>query len=197
LAVDLPEALFTRLASAAAAQPLVLVGVDGHGGAGKSAWSSALAEALQPQTPVAVVHIDDFLLPAAERPRGEPGPIGGDFDWRRLRDEVLVPLRDGRKASFARYDWNLDALAESHEVAPRGVVIVEGIYSTRRELAGLYDLRVWVDCPREVRLARGLERDGEDARQLWERDWMPAEDRYVHEHQPNQQADLIVDGNAA
>jgi uridine kinase len=197
LAVDIPAALVSRISQLTAAQPLVLVAVDGQGGAGKSRWAALLAKALQPQAHAAIIAMDDFFLPAAERPSARPGPIGGDFDWTRLRDEVLLPLRSGRAARFRRYDWQLDALAEVHQVPPRGVVIVEGIYVTRRELAALYDLRVWVACPREVRLSRGLERDGEEARELWERDWMQAEDRYVSEHRPEELADVVVDGNAA
>jgi uridine kinase len=192
--VSLPAALVSRIAQLADDQRLVLVGVDGQGGAGKSLWASALAEALRPHV-VATVRMDDFFLPSAQRPQEEPRPIGGEFDWPRLRDEVLIPLRSGISARFERYDWTLDALAETHEVAPEGVVIVEGVYVIRRELAELYDLRVWVDCPRDVRLSRGLERDGQEARSLWEQDWMPAEDRYVREHRPEQRADVVVDGN--
>jgi hypothetical protein len=44
-----------------------------------------------------------------------------------------------------------------------------------------------------VRLARGLERDGVAARQLW-LGWMAAEDRYRRLHRPSQRADLIVAG---
>jgi uridine kinase len=195
LAVDLPVALTERISALAEAQPVVLVGVDGRGGAGKSCWAAVLAQALRPLA-VSVVHMDDFFLPRAQRPQEEPKPIGGDFDWRRLRDEVLLPLRSGRPARYARYDWPRDALTETLVVAPEDIVIVEGVYATRRELTGLYDLRVWVDCSRAVRLARGLERDGEEARSLWEREWMPAEDRYVRKHRPEQRTDAVVDGNA-
>ena len=80
------------------------------------------------------------------------------------------------------------------EVSPHGVVIVEGVYSSRRELASLYDLRIWVECPRELRLSRGLARDGETARKLWEEDWMPSEDRYLEEHRPLERADAVVSG---
>jgi uridine kinase len=195
--VDLPEGLISEL-QAAASRSVVLVGVDGQGGAGKTAWSAGLAEAMRPWGQAsAIVHFDDFFLPSAERPRGTANarPIGGDFDWRRLRDEVLLPLRDGHAARYSRHDWTLDALAETHEVVPHGVVIVEGVYCTRRELADLYDVRAWVECPRDVRLARGIERDGEIARDLWEVDWMPAEEGYVREHQPMAAADYVVSGD--
>jgi uridine kinase len=121
-------------------------------------------------------------------------PIGGDFDWIRLRDQVLLPLRSGKTAHYTRYDWASDRLAENHEVQPQGIILVEGVYSTRAELRELYDLRIWVECPRELRLSRGLARDGEAGRSRWVDDWMPAEDRYVDEQRPQAFADAIVSG---
>ncbi len=53
---------------------------------------------------------------------------------------------------------------------------------------------IWVECPRDQRLKRGLERDGEDARQMWEDNWMVHEDLYVGVQRPQERADLVVDG---
>ena len=110
--------------------------------------------------------------------------------WRRLRDEVLGPLRAGQVARYQRYDWSSDALAEWHDV-PQGIVIVEGVYSTRLELEQFYDLTVWVECPRSICLARGVERDGEAARRKWEEEWMPAEDHYISEQSPHTRANIV------
>lgn len=66
---------------------------------------------------------------------------------------------------------------------PEGTVIIEGCYSTRDELREYYDFTIWVDCPREQRLVRGLERDGEGAFEFW-RQWMEEEDRYIKEQLP-------------
>lgn len=54
-------------------------------------------------------------------------------------------------------------------------------------------MRIWVDCPRDLRLARGIERDGEELREFW-LEWMHAEDAYVESEQPHAHADVIVDG---
>jgi uridine kinase len=193
------ETLISRVMALRAASATVLVAIDGCGGAGKSFLAHSVAHALASAgTPATVVHVDDFFLPSAQRPCGPPAekPVGGDFDWRRLRDQVLAPLRRGEPAQYERYDWSLDALAETHTLRPGQVVIVEGIYASRLEIAGLYDLLVWVECPRELRLTRGLARDGEHARGQWERDWMPAEDRYVAEHRPHERAHVVIDGTS-
>lgn len=60
--------------------------------------------------------------------------------------------------------------------------------------ADFYDFKIFVDCPKELRLKRGIERDGEEAKDIWEKIWMVAEDKYMMEHKPFEGADLVVDG---
>jgi uridine kinase len=121
--------------------------------------------------------------------------IGSDFDWVRLRRQVLEPLQNDNPGHYQRYDWNTDSLAEWHNVPIGDTVIIEGNYTTRKELAAFYEVKIWIDCPRELRLLRGLERDGEKARPVWEDYWMPAEDLYLESHKPFDYADLIIDGS--
>ncbi len=58
-------------------------------------------------------------------------------------------------------------------------------------------MRVWVDAPYEIRLARGVARDGEAARVTWVDVWMPSEDRYVERDDPVSCAHLVVDNGKA
>jgi dephospho-CoA kinase len=71
---------------------------------------------------------------------------------------------------------------------------VEGISSSRRELGPVWDFVIWVDCPRELRLRRGIERDGEALRWKWETVWMPEEEAYVRQQDPIGRANIVVDG---
>ncbi|PJN90963.1 uridine kinase family protein [Bacillus sp. mrc49] len=170
-----------------------LIAIDGRGGSGKSTLAS-LIQAACPGS--AVVHMDDFHLPSSRCFQLPPSqkPIGGDYDWKRVFRQVLKPLSEGMEARYQRYDWDKDALAEWHAVPSEGLVIIEGIYSTRKELALLYDFTIWVECPRNRRLERGLERDGEEARQIWEDNWMIQENLYVEAQTPQERANLVVDG---
>jgi uridine kinase len=172
----------------------VLVGIDGRGGSGKSTLARELAGLLPG---VVVVEFDDFYRRAhGRRLRAARGDdeVGGDFDWPRVRDEVLQPLADNEVARYQRYDWDSDELAEWQVISPGGIVIIEGSYSTRPELHGYYDVTIWVDAPHDVRLRRGLERDGEHARARWVEDWMPEEDRYIAAFQPADQVDVVING---
>ena len=184
-----------RLARTIPTRPVLLIGIDGAGGSGKSTFAAHLFAGLERlDIEARIIHMDDFYLPSADRLPRDAKCIGNDFDWRRLREQVLVPLSRGQKVTYQRYDWQTDALAEWHTLAVASVVIVEGVYTLRRELGSFYDLTIWVDCPRAIRLARGIARDGEQVRALWEGEWMPCEDRYIAVHQPHLAADWVYAG---
>jgi uridine kinase len=153
-----------------------LVGIGGHGGAGKSTLAAAL-----PAT--AVVGTDEFW-------------DGASFDLGRLHEEVFEPLLAGRPAVYRSFDWDARRPRdEPRVVASAGLVVVEGVCALHRRFRDAYDLRVWVDAPRDLRLARGVARDGEEARRRWLDVWMPREDRYVEGDDPVSAADLVVDGS--
>jgi hypothetical protein len=123
------------------------------------------------------------------------GPRQPGWDWQRFARDVLGPLLRDRSAQFQRYDWDADGLAEWHAVPAGGTVIVEGISSSRLELGSVWDFVVWVECPRDLRLRRGIERDGEALRWKWETIWMPEEEEYVRSQDPVARADVVVDGS--
>lgn len=156
-------------------RPLVLVGIGGRGGAGKTTLAHTIPDAQ-------VVPTDAFWN-------------GEEFDLTRLRREVIEPLERGEVARYAAYDWAARMHAGERQVEPRGVVVIEGVCALHRMFRDAYDVRIWVEAPREVRLARGIARDGEASRAVWEERWMPSEDRYVERDDPVASAHLVVDGS--
>jgi uridine kinase len=162
-------------------RPVRIVGVDGCGGAGKTTFAARLSRAAGG---VPVVHTDDF---ASHDDSLGWGP--------RFRREVIDPLLAGGAAAFRPYDWVARRIADMEiTLDPAPVVIVEGVGATREAWRDDLALRVWVDCPRDVRLRRGIERDGEQLREFWTW-WMAAEDGYVATEQPQRYADVVVDGD--
>ena len=75
------------------------------------------------------------------------------------------------------------------------MIVIEGVCALHRTLRDAYAVRVWVEAPYELRLARGVARDGEEARSTWVDVWMPSEDRYVEADDPVSCAHLVVDGS--
>lgn len=145
--------------------PVHLVAVDGPAGSGKTTLAAALADGLRSEgLTVTTVHLDDLY----------EGWSGLDGVWERLEDWVLAPLAKGRPARYRRYDWGAGAWADWVDVAVPDVLVVEGCGSAPRAVDAVAVLRVWVEAGRDVRLARGLARDGEALRENWLA-WMEGE----------------------
>jgi len=187
------EAVLAALAALPGHRAPILVAVDGGGGAGKSTLAAGLARRLAPSR---VVSMDDFYRPSPDTQRAALSPEQGYeryFDWRRLEAQVLTPLRAGRPTRYQRYDWGSERLEDWVDVEPRGTVLVEGVYSMRPELAPHYDLRVWVETPEAVRMARQRARATDP--EGWPQRWAAAEEHYARRHRPLARADLVVPGD--
>lgn len=159
-----------------------IVAIDGGGGAGKSTLAALLGEALGH---VPVVHTDDFA--------SWDNPLEW---WPRLIEQVLEPLSKGLAPRYQRYDWDEERLAEwiTLDPPPR-VLVLEGVSACRLAFEPYLSYRIWVETPRDLRLARGLARDGEDSSDLWD-DWMADEDAYAARENPRGRADLVGSGES-
>jgi hypothetical protein len=73
-------------------------------------------------------------------------------------------------------------------------VVIEGVTCTRRATMGRLAYAIWVEAPADLRLSRGLARDGAQpgAPELWAR-WMAEEEAFFTEDQTRARADAIVD----
>lgn len=165
--------LLELIAAARVDTDLVLVGVGGHGGAGKTTLAGMIPGAQ-------IVSTDEFW-------------DGEGFDIERLSLEVVTPLSHGMAARFASYDWAAHEPRGARTIEPHGVVVVEGVCALHRTLRKAYAVRVWVEAPYDLRLERGIARDGEAARAAWVDVWMPSEDRYVARDDPVRCAHLVIE----
>ncbi|HEX7535484.1 MAG TPA: hypothetical protein VF391_00585 [Dermatophilaceae bacterium] len=73
------------------------------------------------------------------------------------------------------------------------VVVLEGLTCTRSAIADRLAYRIWVEAPDEVRLRRGLERDGDTHRDLWLESMNTSQ--FFTDDATRGRADLRVNGN--
>lgn len=131
--------------------------VDGPAGSGKTTFAAAVRNL----TGAPTVHLDDLY-------EGWDGMAAG-----LAQAQVLLDARvAGAPMSYPRYDWHRSSYAEDVEVPPAPLLVVEGCGagSLRADDAVV----VWVEAAPEVRLARGVARDGEGMREHWLR-WQSEE----------------------
>ncbi|NQW21062.1 MAG: AAA family ATPase [Chloroflexi bacterium] len=177
---DIVDAI--RSAAIDSADSTLLIGIDGAGGSGKSTLAKNLSESLDGAT---VIRLDDFA------------DWSDDSNWElsTFAERVLIPFVAGITSKHQRYDWPTDSLGEWFEIPSTGIAIVEGVTALRPDLRGYWHVSIWVDCPRELRLERGVSRDGEEIRSKWVNEWMPGEDAYFERDRPSAIAQFIFDGS--
>jgi uridine kinase len=173
---DLTAAIRSSRAPAGVAARIVAI--DGLGAAGKSSLARVLADDLD----APILHTDDFA--------GWDNPV--DW-WPDLIARALEPLAAGRPARYRPSRWGGDE-REPVEIEPRDFVVLEGVTASRQAFRPYLAYSIWIETSRDVRLRRGLERDGKDARAQWEA-WMEAEDRYVEREGPRGHADCVLRGD--
>ena len=159
-----------------------LLCVDGPAGSGKTTLAAALAE----RTGAPVIHTDDLM----EGWRGL-GAVAAQLL------AVAEALAAGRPASYRRFDWLHDRYAARPVPVPPGPwLVVEGVGSGAAPLARYVTALVWVEAGDELRLARGLERDGARMEPHW-RQFMVDERELFARERTRERADVLVDGTGA
>jgi uridine kinase len=202
--------LIARLTSQVCAHPAghtVRVAIDGPDAAGKTTLADELAEAVRASgRPALRVSVDDFHRPRAERHRRGPlspeGYVRDCFDFPALRRLVLDPLGPGGDGRFrpALRDLRTEELHDGPaRLAPPGaVLVVDGVFLQSAELAGCWELSVYLAVRPEETLRRALVRDVEVfgssdvVRERYQRRYLPGQQRYRDAVDPVRTADVVL-----
>jgi uridine kinase len=183
MAVDVEKILRSLPPSADATK---IIGIDGHGGSGKTTLADRLAHTVGAET----IHTDDFA--SWDNPKEW---------WPLLIQQVLDPIaRGARTLGYRRSQW-----WEGHQREPirdqvvTSVMILEGVGALRREFRPYLCLGMYVTASRDICLERGVARDAafgtpEAIRDLWER-YFSDEEMYMARDHPELYASIVVDGS--
>ena len=151
----------------------VIVAIDGKCTSGKTTFASQLAEIYDCN----VFHMDDFFLRPEQRTPERFAEVGGNVDYERFHEEVLLPLKSGKAFSYRPFDCSTFTLAAPVTVAPKKLNVIEGTYSHHPYFGNPYDLKIMLTVDAETQRQRVLERPAFLHKRFFE-EWIPMENRY-------------------
>lgn len=176
-----------------------IVAIDGLSGAGKTTLVNLLKDSLE--KPV-IIHIDDHIVERSKRyDTGQEQWFEYyqlQWDTNYLKEHLYQKLKQSASCltlPFYYKDEDTHSNQTMH-LSPDSIIIIEGIFLLREEWKDFYDYIIFLDCPKELRYERVLQRDTyigdleERVKKYKERYWV-AEEYYLNTRKPLELANSI------
>ena len=172
------------------------VAIDGRHGSGQSEFADGLSEALRlTGAHVFRASIDDFFRPRRDRERD--GWLDGTahyreaYDYSLLRRVLIDPFRTGGSTGFVLTGF--DELRDQPVFQPKwmsagfdAILIIDGVFLNRPELASLWNYSIWVTTPAQVPKV-------DDSRYDEQKRDVEADAAYIADANPSEKATAIID----
>ena len=165
----------------------ILIAIDGSCTAGKSTLASMLARDLDCN----LFHMDDFFLRPAQRTQLRLSEIGGNVDYERFYETVLLPLKAGGSFDYRPYDCGTGKLKGPVAISPKRINIIEGSYSCHPYFKDPYDIRIFLKISPQIRLERIRQRPA-FLQQRFLKEWIPMEQAYFAAFAIEEKADIVA-----
>jgi uridine kinase len=178
-----------------------LIGIVGGSASGKTTFIKAL-DARFSKGQLCVISQDHYYHPLPMQTRDECGEVNFDLpealDLGRCLSDFQA-LIAGQSVTIREYTFNRpDAIPAEHTLESAPIIIMEGLFVFHhQEIAKLLDLRIFIDAPQDLMLARRIERDymergypEEVVRYQWDHHVAPAYKAYLEPYR--EYCDLIV-----
>ena len=185
------HSLTARIEQLLAEKDSVTVVIDGSCASGKT----TLAAELVKRYDCNLFHMDDFFLRPEQRTPERFAEPGGNVDYERFYDEVLLPLTGGKTFSYRPFDCQTFTLSDPVEIAPKQLNIIEGSYSLHPHFGDYADLKVFLTVSDSLRRERILARPAFLHERFFTQ-WIPMEQLYFNTFSIAEKCDLILSADA-
>lgn len=165
----------------------IVVAIDGPCTAGKTTLADILAKKYR----CPVIHMDQFFLRPEQRTPGRLAEPGGNIDYERFYEEILLPLKAGTAFSYRPFSCRLQVLTEAIPFSPSRLTVVEGTYSAHPYFQNPYDLTVFLTIDPETQRQRISLREAWKQERFWG-EWIPMEQCYFQHFAIRSTCDLIL-----
>lgn len=165
----------------------VIIVIDGKSGSGKSTFARYLQRYYQ----ASLFHMDDFFLQSHQRTKERFNEAGGNVDYERFCETVIVPLRKHQEVNYQIFNCSTMSLEKAHRIPYHHINIIEGTYSLHPYFQDYGDISIVFDIDKDTQKKRLIKREGLDKWKMFEETWIPLENKYFQTFDIYNQADFI------
>lgn len=165
----------------------LIVAIDGRCASGKT----TVAAELEKKYDCNVFHLDDYFLQPHQRTEERLSVAGGNVDYERFRDEILLPLSQNKAVTYRKFSCKNMCLEEPITLEHKRLNIVEGSYSLHPELSKYFSLKVFSDIDEALQRKRIAQRNPEKA-EIFLAKWIPLEEKYFNELKIREKSDIVI-----
>ncbi|HHK5551228.1 uridine kinase [Bacillus anthracis] len=184
----------------------IRVGVSGITASGKTTFANELAEEIKKRgLPVTRASIDDFhnsrLIRYAQGKESAKGYYEDAHDYTAFKERLLKPLGPNGNLQYETISHNLITDIPVYNTPifaqPNMVLIVDGTFLLKKDVAYLFDYKIFVDTNFEIARKRGAKRETEafgsykEAEKMFLNRYHAACKMYIEEHNPKDCADVV------
>ncbi|MGX5620035.1 hypothetical protein ACWKTB_12535 [Bacillus cereus] len=186
------------------------VGVSGITASGKTTFANELAEEIKKRgLPVTRASIDDFHNPRVIRyAKGKESARGyyeDAHDYTAFKERLLMPLGPNGNLQYEMISHNLITDMSVHNepllATQNMILIVDGTFLLKKDVAYLFDYKIFVDTNFEIARKRGAKRETEafgsyeEAEKMFLNRYHAACKLYIDEHNPKEIADVLFENS--
>ncbi|WP_391205262.1 kinase [Psychrobacillus sp. L4] len=181
-----------------------IIGMDGLSGSGKTTLSEKIKEELMNEGfQVIVIHIDHLIVERERRYNtGHPEwyeYYALQWDVQCIKENLFEAVHQkSNHLHLPFYDFDKDqSYSKSINIGQCSIILIEGIFLQRKEWKSFFDYMIYLDCPRDIRNARVLQRDAyigdmNERLKKYEQRYWKGEEYYLLEVDPLKKSDIII-----
>ena len=164
------------------------IAIDGMSASGKTTLGKLLHNEIPESN---LFHMDDYFLQPYQRTEERLKEVGGNVDYERFMDEIILHLNDKTGLSCRKFNCQTQTLGPEIHVPWKPLVIIEGAYSQHPYFGEPYDLRIFCETSEEEQKKRILKRNGPEKLDRFLDEWIPKENAYFKTYRIKEKSGLL------
>lgn len=150
-----------------------ILAIDGMCASGKTTLADELHHVLGGH----LFHMDDFFLPLEKRTQERLLEPGGNVDYERFLEEVLIPLSKKETVYYRAFDCSTMSFHQTQEMKYQPINIIEGSYALHPTLQDYYTDSIVLYITPKTQKERLKKRNPKQLETFVQR-WIPLENQY-------------------